>query len=163
MSGKNGMLVNRPGHNGTYVSFHDATLNGTVVLSYDAGWSSNIIYSGSTIIIYAPYAWTPGHLYYITLDSGVSSGNDFCHAESQPIVDPTFWQFDIWNPAVSSTTTTTTTAPTTHTAPSTTTPNVNLTTTGLIVTTTTVGSTTTTTTTTTTSVTIVTTSTFVSY
>ncbi|CAF3101921.1 unnamed protein product [Rotaria sp. Silwood2] len=115
MSGKNGMLVNRPGHNGTYVSFHDATLNGTVVLSYDAGWSSNIIYSGSTIIIYAPYAWTPGHLYYITFDSGVSSGNDFCHAESQPIVDPTFWQFDIWNPAVSSTTTTTTTAPTTHT------------------------------------------------
>lgn len=69
-SGANGMAVNRPGHNDTYVRFNDATLNGTNVLSYDCGWSPNVIYSGSTIIIYAPYPWVPGHLYYVTFDSG---------------------------------------------------------------------------------------------
>ena len=68
--GQNGVYVNRPGHNGTYVSFHDATLNGTIVVQYDCGWSPNVIYTGSTIIIYAPYTWTYGHQYYITLDSG---------------------------------------------------------------------------------------------
>jgi hypothetical protein len=65
------MAVNRPGRNGTYIYFNDATLNGTVVLSYDCGWSTNVIYSGSTIIINAPYAWVPGHQYYVTLDSGL--------------------------------------------------------------------------------------------
>jgi hypothetical protein len=65
------VAVNRPGHNGTYISFHDATLNGTVVLQYDCGWSPNVIYSGDTIVIYAPYPWVPGHSYYITFDSGL--------------------------------------------------------------------------------------------
>ena len=51
--------------------------------------------------------------------------------ESAAITDPTFWVFNIWNPAVSSTTTTTTTYPTTHTittrglSTSTTNPNVS--------------------------------------
>jgi hypothetical protein len=35
--------------------------------------------------------------------------------QSAAITDPTFWVFNIWDPAVSSTTTTTTTYPTTHT------------------------------------------------
>jgi hypothetical protein len=65
------MAVNRPGHNGTYIYFNDATLNGTVVLSYDCGWSPNVVYSGDTIIIYAPFAWVPGHHYYVTFDSGL--------------------------------------------------------------------------------------------
>jgi hypothetical protein len=69
--GENGVAVNRPGHNGTYIYFNDATLNGTVVLQYDCGWSPNIIYTGDTIIIYAPFAWVPGHLYYVTFDSGL--------------------------------------------------------------------------------------------
>ena len=47
--------------------------------------------------------------------------------ESAPITDPSFWFFNIWNPALSSAATNTTTAPTTATvttrAPSTTTPN----------------------------------------
>ena len=41
--------------------------------------------------------------------------NTFIDAESAPITSSAFWQFDIWNPALSSTTTTTTTPPTTVT------------------------------------------------
>ncbi|CAF1516425.1 unnamed protein product [Adineta ricciae] len=40
------------------------------------------------------------------MDSGFASGSVFCHAESAPITDPSFWRFNIWDPAVSSTTTT---------------------------------------------------------
>jgi hypothetical protein len=73
------MAVNRPGHNGTYVYFNDATLNGTLAISYDCGWSPNVMYSGSTISIYAPYAWIPGHHYYVTFDSGLCIViSDFC-------------------------------------------------------------------------------------
>ncbi|UJR11778.1 hypothetical protein I4U23_015958 [Adineta vaga] len=61
------------------------------------------------------------------MDSGVASGTELCEwnsytkkqlfqsPESAPINDPTFWVFNIWNPAVSSTTTTTTTPVTTVT------------------------------------------------
>ncbi|CAF1552218.1 unnamed protein product [Adineta ricciae] len=49
------------------------------------------------------------------MDSGVASGTEFCGPESAPITDPTFWVFNIWNPALSSTTTTTTTPFTTVT------------------------------------------------
>ena len=70
--GANGVGVNRPGRNGTFVHFNDATLNGTRVLWYDCGWSPNVIYSGSTIIINtAPFIWTYGHHYYVTFDSGM--------------------------------------------------------------------------------------------
>ena len=71
--GVNGVGVNRPGRNGTFVRFIDATLNNTQVLAYDCGWSTMVTYSGSTIIIYAPYAWVPGHRYYVTFDSGECS------------------------------------------------------------------------------------------
>ena len=69
--GVNGIKVNRPGRNGTYIYFRDATLNNSVALKFDCGWSPNVIYSGSTILIdTAPFVWTPGHFYYVTLDSG---------------------------------------------------------------------------------------------
>ncbi|CAF1393869.1 unnamed protein product, partial [Adineta steineri] len=72
--------------------------------------------------------------------------------ESAPIYDPTYWVFNIWDPAVSSTTTTTTTPPTTHTVTSlhTTTTSINTacTTSGIVATTTTAVTTTTTVTTT---------------
>ena len=71
--GANGVGVNRPGRNGTYVRFMDATLNNTQVLAYDCGWSTMVTYSGSTIIIYAPFPWQPGHRYYVTFDSGEST------------------------------------------------------------------------------------------
>ena len=71
VSGANGAGVNRPGRNGTYIRFHDETLNGTTVLAFDCGYSTNVIYSGTTIIINtAPHIWTFGHFYYVTLDSG---------------------------------------------------------------------------------------------
>ena len=70
--GKNGINVNRPGHNGTYVSFHDANLNGSVVLAYDCGYSTNVNYVGDTIVVNAPFAWVPGHQYYVTFDQGLN-------------------------------------------------------------------------------------------
>ncbi|CAF4624569.1 unnamed protein product [Rotaria sp. Silwood1] len=140
--------VHRPTRNGTYIKFMDASTN-TAVQTFDAGWESNILYSGDTISIIASYSWVPGRSYYVLFDSG---------PESAPITDPTFWAFNIWDPGVSSTTTTTTTPPTTGTVTtrplSTTTVNTLLTTTGLhvttsvtVITTTTTASTTTTTTT----------------
>ncbi|CAF1676988.1 unnamed protein product, partial [Adineta ricciae] len=132
--------VGRPTRNGTDVCFHDADTNVSVVC-YDAGYASNLVYTGDTIVIVAIYSWIPGKTYYVTMDSGFASGNVFCHAESAPVTDPTYWRFNIWNPAVSSTTTTTTTPFTTATVTtrptSTTSINTLLTTTGIVVTTTT--------------------------
>ena len=73
--GVNGVGVNRPGRNGTFIHFIDATANNTEVLSYDCGWSPMVTYSGNTIIIYAPHNWTFGHQYYVTFDSGTSCLN----------------------------------------------------------------------------------------
>jgi hypothetical protein len=130
--------VGRPSRNGTYVCFNDAATN-TSVVCYDAGYASNILYSGYSITIITNVTWTYGHTYYITMDSGFASGDVFCRkffvlllenenfnffninlcnlkdAESTPIVSTTYWEFNIWNPGLSSTTTTTTTPPTTHT------------------------------------------------
>ncbi|CAF0791008.1 unnamed protein product [Adineta ricciae] len=133
-------LVGRPTRNSTIIRFKDADTNATV-LWYDAGYAPNIIYTGYTIVIITNYTWSSGKFYYITMDSGFASGSEFCHAESTPITDPSFWRFNIWNPAVSSTTTTTTTPFTTATMTtkptSTTSINTLLTTTGIVITTTT--------------------------
>ncbi|CAF2876365.1 unnamed protein product [Rotaria sp. Silwood2] len=128
--------VNRPSRNYTYVYFNDAA-TGTNVHTVDCGWDPHVMYSGNTITIYIPSPpWIVGHTYYVTFDSGVASGTDFCKPESSPTTDSNFWRFDIWNPAVSSTTTTTTTPPTTGTVTtrplSTTTVNTLLTTTGIV-------------------------------
>ncbi|UJR14593.1 hypothetical protein I4U23_001588 [Adineta vaga] len=133
--------VSRPTRNDTFIYFWDATLNDALVAKYDCGWSPEITYTGYTTVIRFPVApWIPGHFYYVTMDSGVASGTEFCGPESAPITDKTFWVFNIWDPAVSSTTTTTTTPFTTGTITtrptSTTSINTLLTTTGVIVTTT---------------------------
>ncbi|CAF1012841.1 unnamed protein product [Rotaria sordida] len=152
--------VGRPSRNGTYVCFNDLATNLSVVC-YDAGYATNMFYNGYTVTIITSVTWTYGHTYYVTMDSGFASGSVFCHAESAPITDVTFWQFNIWNPGVSSTTTTTTTPPTTHTVTtrnvSITTVNTLLTTTGIIASTTTILNVTSTTTTTTTVLTTTTT------
>ncbi|CAF1102277.1 unnamed protein product [Adineta steineri] len=139
--------VGRPSRNGTNICFHLDSTNATV-LCYDSGYSPNVIYTGYTIVIVTTITWTPGQSYYVTMDSGFASGSVFCHAESAPITDKTFWRFDIWNPALSSTTTTTTTPPTTHTVTSlgTTTTSINTacTTSGIVVTSTNASTTTTT-------------------
>lgn len=69
--------VGRPSRNGTNVCFNDAATN-TPVVCYDAGYASNILYSGYTIIILTTITWTYGHTYYVTMDSGFASGNVFC-------------------------------------------------------------------------------------
>ncbi|CAF3953076.1 unnamed protein product [Adineta steineri] len=145
--------VNRPTLNNTFIYFTDAANTTQPVAKFDCGWDPNVIYTGYTTIIRFPVApWIPGHFYYVTFDTGVASGTEFCGPESAPIYDPTYWVFNIWNPALSSTTTTTTTPPTTHTVTSlhTTTTSINTacTTSGIVATTTTAVTTTTTITTT---------------
>jgi hypothetical protein len=51
----------------------DASTN-TSVLEFDAGWQSNILYTGNTIMIITNYTWTPGKTYYVLFDSGMSTG-----------------------------------------------------------------------------------------
>ncbi|CAF0857108.1 unnamed protein product [Adineta ricciae] len=155
--------VSRPTRNYTFISFYDSTTK-TLVQKFDCGWAPEVTYTGlTTVVKFTNPPWIPGHFYYVTFDSGVASGTDFCHPESAPVTDPTFWTFNIWNPAVSSTTTTTTTPFTTVTVTtrltSTTTINTLLTTTGIVVTSTIPSTTTTSTTSTTTSVTTATTTT----
>ncbi|UJR14644.1 hypothetical protein I4U23_001637 [Adineta vaga] len=134
--------VNRPTRNGTYIYFWDSTLGGTLVQKYDCGWEPEVTYTGFTTVIRFPTApWIPGHFYYVTMDSGVASGTEFCGPESAAVNDPTYWVFNIWDPTRSSTTTTTTTPFTTVTVTtkptSTTSINTLLTTTGIVITTTT--------------------------
>ncbi|CAF1381736.1 unnamed protein product [Adineta steineri] len=145
--------VNRPTLNNTFIYFTDAANTTQPVAKFDCGWDPNVIYTGFTTIVRFPVApWIPGHSYYVTFDSGVASGTEFCGPESAPMYDPTYWVFNIWDPALSSTTTTTTTPPTTHTVTSlhTTTTSINTacTTSGIVATTTTAVTTTTTVTTT---------------
>ncbi|UJR17501.1 hypothetical protein I4U23_004396 [Adineta vaga] len=133
--------VNRPTRNGTFIYFWNASAGGTLVRKFDCGWESEVTYTGFTTIIRFPTApWTEGHFFYVTMDGGVASGTDFCGPESDAITSNTFWIFNIWNPAVSSTTTTTTTPFTTVTVTtkptSTTSINTLLTTTGIVITTT---------------------------
>ncbi|CAF0805972.1 unnamed protein product [Adineta ricciae] len=139
--------VNRPTRNGTYIYFWDSTLGGTLVQKYDCGWEPEVTYTGFTTIIRFPVApWIRGHFYYVTFDYGVASGTEYCGPESPKITDPTFWVFNIWDPAHSSTTTTTTTPMSTVTVTtrptSTTSINTLLTTTGIVITTTTPATTT---------------------
>jgi hypothetical protein len=70
-------LVGRPSRNGTNICFNDAATN-TSVVCYDAGYASNILYSGYSITIITNVTWTYGHTYYVTMDSGFASGNVFC-------------------------------------------------------------------------------------
>ncbi|CAF1477730.1 unnamed protein product [Adineta ricciae] len=149
-------FVNRPTRNGTTIYFNNVT--GGIVQQFDCGWDPHVTYTGYTIVINFDTApWVPGQFYYVTMDSGVASGTEFCGPESAPMYDPTFWVFNIWNPAVSSTTTTTTTPFTTVTVTtkptSTTSINTLLTTTGIVITTTSVVTTTVTTSTSTTATT----------
>ncbi|CAF4707358.1 unnamed protein product, partial [Rotaria socialis] len=70
--------VNRPPRNSTNVYFNDAATN-TSVYTIDCGYDAHVIYTGNTIVFYIPSPpWIPGHSYYVTFDSGVASGTDFC-------------------------------------------------------------------------------------
>ncbi|CAF1687285.1 unnamed protein product, partial [Adineta ricciae] len=51
--------VGRPTRNGTDICFHDADTNVSVVC-YDAGYASDLVYTGNTIVIVANYSWTSG-------------------------------------------------------------------------------------------------------
>lgn len=42
----------------------------TAVQTFDAGWQTNILYSGYTITIITNYTWIHGRTYYVAFDSG---------------------------------------------------------------------------------------------
>lgn len=124
--------VYHPNRNGTYIQIYNKANSTLPAWEADCGYSPNCIYSGQTVLFIVRNAsWTYGATYYVTFSSGAASGNVFCAPESAPItskchadfftelidfcVDPNFWNFNIWDPGMSSTTTTTTTAPTTPT------------------------------------------------
>ncbi|CAF3815350.1 unnamed protein product [Rotaria sp. Silwood1] len=108
--------VYRPSRNGTYIQIFNKANPLTPEWQVDCGYSPDCIYTGNTVLFYVQNAnWTPGAYYYILFSSGAASGNIFCSPESDPIIDPNYWNFNIWDPGVSSTLTTTTTPPTTGT------------------------------------------------
>ncbi|CAF2200274.1 unnamed protein product [Rotaria magnacalcarata] len=128
--------VYRLSRNGTYIQIYNKANPSTPEWQVDCGYSSDCICTGQTVLFYVRNAnGTPGAYYYILFSSGAASGNIFCSLESDPITDnllitkkkytiecfisliigTSYWNFNIWNPAVSSTQTTTTTPPTTGT------------------------------------------------
>ncbi len=77
--------VNHPNRNGTYISIYLASTN-TLVWQIDAGYSTDVIYTGNTVSFQVQNAsWTPGATYYILFSSGTASGVAFCGPESAPI------------------------------------------------------------------------------
>ena len=108
--------VYHPNRNGTYIQIFNRNNTVTPEWQVDCGYSPDCIYSGQTVLFVVQNAsWTPGAFYYILFGSGAASGNVFCAPESDPILDPSFWNFNIWDPGLSSSTSTTTTPPTTGT------------------------------------------------
>jgi archaellum component FlaF (FlaF/FlaG flagellin family) len=77
--------VHRPNRNGTYISIYLASTN-TIVWQADAGYSSDVLYTGNTVAFQVQNAsWIPGATYYILFGSGTASGTAFCGPESAPI------------------------------------------------------------------------------
>ncbi|CAF1669263.1 unnamed protein product, partial [Adineta ricciae] len=63
-------FVNRPTRNATFIYFRNASGGGSLVQQYDCGWEPEVTYTGYTIVIRFPVApWTPGHFFYVTMDS----------------------------------------------------------------------------------------------
>ena len=130
--------VYHPNRNGTFIKIYNKANPLVPAWQADCGYSPDCIYSGQTILFRVQNpSWIPGANYYVLFDSGAASGNVFCAPESAAITgnaslpvsiysplayshvsrrsDPKYWNFNIWNPALSSTTTTSTTPPTTAT------------------------------------------------
>lgn len=79
--------VNRPTRNGTYIKIYERTNPFAPVWFTDCGYSSDCIYTGTTLIFRVQNAsWTYGAFYYVLFDSGAVSGNIFCSPESAPIL-----------------------------------------------------------------------------
>jgi hypothetical protein len=57
--------------------------------------TTNVLYLSDRLVITSNVIWTPSEQYYIYFDSGVLALASTCTKPSMPIVDPTFWPFDI--------------------------------------------------------------------
>ncbi|CAF1412544.1 unnamed protein product [Adineta ricciae] len=68
----------RPRRSGVNIYFNDANTS-TIVRTIDCSRAPEVIYENTTIFInFTASPWISGHLYYVTMDSGVASGEDFC-------------------------------------------------------------------------------------
>ncbi len=65
---------------------------------------TNVQYLSDRLVITSSVIWTPGERYYIYFDSGVLALASTCTKPSMPIVDPTFWPFEIPYETTSTTT-----------------------------------------------------------
>lgn len=83
--------VYHPNRNGTYIQIFDRSDPSTPVWQIDCGFSTDVIYSGQTVLFVVRNAsWTPGAFYYVLFGSGAASGNVFCALESYPIFGKDF-------------------------------------------------------------------------
>ncbi|CAF1403097.1 unnamed protein product [Rotaria sordida] len=127
--------VNRPS-TAAYIRFYQSS-TATQVYALDASTdTTHVFYSNFTLIFFTNYAWTPGQSYYILFDNGVVTGTEFCGPQSKPILDPTFWPFNIFNSVAFSNLTGMTTSSTTTIIPNITTPAISTTTANPAITTT---------------------------
>lgn len=65
---------------------------------------TNVVYLSDRLVITSNVVWTPAEQYYIYFDSGTLALASTCTKPSMPIVDPTFWPFNIPFETTSSTT-----------------------------------------------------------
>ena len=64
----------------------------------------NIVYLSDRLVLTSNVIWTPGEKYYIYFDSGVLALASTCTKPSMPIIDRSFWPFEIPYETSSSTT-----------------------------------------------------------
>ncbi|UJR14448.1 hypothetical protein I4U23_001445 [Adineta vaga] len=99
----------------SYIRFKRLSDNADVFRLNVVTETTNVLYLSDRLVITSNVLWTPGEQYYIYFDSGILALASTCTKSSMPIVDSTFWPFDIPYETTSSTTTSTSTTSVTST------------------------------------------------
>jgi hypothetical protein len=88
----------------SYIRFKRLSDNADIYLLNVATETVNVVYLFDRLVITSNVIWTPSERYYIYFDSGVLALASTCTKPSMPIIDPTFWPFNIPYETTSSTT-----------------------------------------------------------
>lgn len=88
----------------TYIRFKRLSDNTDVYRLNVVTEINNVVYLTDRLVITSNVLWTPGEQYYIYFDSGTLAVASTCTKPSMPIVDPTFWPFNIPYETTSTTT-----------------------------------------------------------